>query len=289
MAEAAGNNLDLSNSLDSPDDTYDDIMHYYVYDGVRLPPFCRGKMEDIMNFTVREDDIWIVTYPKSGLWAQDLIYLLSQGGNIHEVGLDQESVEDAVPYLEYPSPGLKMLNKMKSPRLIKSHLPIRLLPIGVRQKQCKVIYVARNPKDVMCSFYDFHRMVRMVNYKGTFNQFFHRFINNKLGYGSYFDHTVDAWMHKDDPNVLFVKYEDLKKEFCVTVGKLARFMGITITAEMIDSIADYWEYEAQYNRREDRVGYWKNMFTVAMNEKFERIYPQKMKNIALQFDFGDVQ
>ncbi|XP_078000468.1 sulfotransferase 4A1-like [Glandiceps talaboti] len=286
MAEAAGD-FCISNSIDSPDDSYDDIMHYYVYEGVRLPPFCRGKMEDIMNFPVRSDDVWIVTYPKSALWTQDLIYLLSQGGNIENADLDQETVEDSVPYLEYPSPGLEMLKDMKSPRLIKSHLPVKLLPIGVRQNQCKVIYVARNPKDVMCSFYDFHRMVRMVNYKGTFNQFFNRFLNNKLGYGSYFDHVLDGWTHKDDPKFMFLNYEDLKKELCVTIGKLARFMEVTITADMIGKIADYWNAETQYNRREDRVGYWKNMFTVAMNEKFERIYPQKMKGVGLDFDFGD--
>lgn len=39
---------------------------YFEYNGVRLPPFCRGKMEEIANFSLRSSDIWIVTYPKSG-------------------------------------------------------------------------------------------------------------------------------------------------------------------------------------------------------------------------------
>lgn len=39
---------------------------YFEYNGVRLPPFCRGKMEEIANFPVRGSDVWIVTYPKSG-------------------------------------------------------------------------------------------------------------------------------------------------------------------------------------------------------------------------------
>lgn len=39
---------------------------YFEYNGVRLPPFCRGKMEEIANFPVRDSDVWIVTYPKSG-------------------------------------------------------------------------------------------------------------------------------------------------------------------------------------------------------------------------------
>lgn len=39
---------------------------YFEFHGVRLPPFCRGKMEDIADFPVRPSDVWIVTYPKSG-------------------------------------------------------------------------------------------------------------------------------------------------------------------------------------------------------------------------------
>ena len=42
---------------------------YFEFDGVRLPPFCRGKMDDIANFSLRSSDIWIVTYPKSGKYA----------------------------------------------------------------------------------------------------------------------------------------------------------------------------------------------------------------------------
>lgn len=39
---------------------------YFEFDGVRLPPFCRGKMEEIATFSLRNSDVWIVTYPKSG-------------------------------------------------------------------------------------------------------------------------------------------------------------------------------------------------------------------------------
>ena len=30
-------------------------------------------------------------------------------------------------------------------------------------------------------------------------------------YGDYFDHVLSWWAHKDDKNVLFIKYEDIKK------------------------------------------------------------------------------
>ena len=38
------------------------------------------------------------------------------------------SIDDRFPYLEYLTPGLEAIDKMPSPRLIKTHMPLRLLP-----------------------------------------------------------------------------------------------------------------------------------------------------------------
>ena len=51
------------------------------------------------------------------------------------------------------------------PRFVKSHLPFslnnpRLLDV------CKVVYVARNPKDVCVSFYHHVRLIRMHEFMG---------------------------------------------------------------------------------------------------------------------------
>lgn len=51
---------------DTPSTPIEFESKYFEFDGVRLPPFCRGKMEEIANFSLRSSDIWIVTYPKSG-------------------------------------------------------------------------------------------------------------------------------------------------------------------------------------------------------------------------------
>ena len=32
-----------------------------------------------------------------------------------------------------------------------------------------------------------------------------------MPYGPWTNHVLEWWKHKDDPNVLFLKYEDLKK------------------------------------------------------------------------------
>lgn len=52
--------------VDTPSTPIEYESKYFEHHGVRLPPFCRGKMEEIANFSLRSSDIWIVTYPKSG-------------------------------------------------------------------------------------------------------------------------------------------------------------------------------------------------------------------------------
>lgn len=44
----------------------------------------------------------------SGVWVQDRIYLLLQKGNLQETSISLETVEDAIPFLEGPSPGLEI-------------------------------------------------------------------------------------------------------------------------------------------------------------------------------------
>lgn len=53
--------------VDTPSTPIEYESKYFEYHGVRLPPFCRGKMDEIANFSLRSSDIWIVTYPKSGI------------------------------------------------------------------------------------------------------------------------------------------------------------------------------------------------------------------------------
>jgi hypothetical protein len=68
---------------------------------------------------------------------------------------------------------------MPSPRFIKSHLPLSLLPPSLIDT-CKVLHVARDPRDVAVSYYYHNKMFNVVNYSGDFKQYWNDFINNKI-------------------------------------------------------------------------------------------------------------
>ena len=42
-----------------------------------------------------------------------------------------------------------------------------------------------------------------------------------VSYNAWNDHVLGWWKHKDDPNVLFLKYEDLQKVMFSSVSTIA--------------------------------------------------------------------
>ncbi|KAG8438595.1 hypothetical protein GDO86_004963 [Hymenochirus boettgeri] len=203
------------------------------------------------------------------------------------------NIDEQLPVLEYPQPGLDIIKELTSPRLIKSHLPYRFLPSDLHNGNSKVIYMARNPKDLVVSYYQFHRSLRTMSYRGTFQEFCRRFMNDKLGYGSWFDHVQEFWDHHLDSNVLFLKYEDLHKDLGTMVEQLVRFLGVSYDKAQLESTVEHCHLlidqccnaEALPIGR-GRIGLWKDIFTVSMNEKFDFVYKQRMGKSDLTFDFN---
>lgn len=75
----------------------------------------------------------------------------------------------------------------------------------------QVVYMARNPKDVIVSFYFHHKLIRVHDYQGTLEEFVQYFTNNQIIYTPFFPHILDAWSKRHHPNLHFVFYEDMKR------------------------------------------------------------------------------
>merc|ERR1719270_1063570 len=109
---------------------------------------------------VREDDIWVVTPPKCGTtWMQvyrfpflemeSLTYWNEENRDV-EIGSLAQTVENQPKFF---ANSMKHVESLPSPRFIKTHHPISMLPPDLLTK-AKVIYVGRNVKDIcVSSFY----------------------------------------------------------------------------------------------------------------------------------------
>lgn len=75
-------------------------------------------------------------------------------------------------------PGYEFIPNITDRRFIKTHLPFSLMPPSVMNEQAKIIYVARNPKDVAVSYYHLSRLYRTTGYVNDFDTFWNHFEND---------------------------------------------------------------------------------------------------------------
>ncbi|GFT92082.1 sulfotransferase 1C4 [Nephila pilipes] len=196
------------------------IPHYQDIDGFRIPGFFSVEAyKSALGYKPRPDDLFIVTYPKCGTtWVQNIVACIFRGGKPFQSALEFFT---ETPFLEMT--GSEAAETMKRPGAIKLHLPFHLTPWS---PNAKYIFVARNPKDCCVSFY--HHTERMPGYqfeKGKFDDFFELFIKGEVDFGDYFDTLLSWYEHRNDPNVLFITYEQLKKDARNYVLKIAEFIG----------------------------------------------------------------
>ncbi|XP_044181976.1 sulfotransferase 1E1-like [Acropora millepora] len=121
-------------------------------------------------------------------------------------------------------------------------------------------------------------------------------------YSKWNDHVLSWWKHREDPNVLFLKYEDMQKDLPSHVRRIADFLQKPLSDEIIDRIAEQCTFKEmmRYPKtfkiiegddeiglilRKGVVGDWKNYFTPEMNERFEKEVLAKLKGTGLEFEF----
>ncbi|KAK8756155.1 hypothetical protein V5799_001143 [Amblyomma americanum] len=91
-------------------------------------------------------------------------------------------------------------------------------------KGSKYIYVARNPNDCAVSFYHFLNGFQQRDFV-DFDEFLTLFLSGKVPYGDYFDHLLFWYGRREDSNIHFVTYEQLKQDTREEVLKMADFLG----------------------------------------------------------------
>lgn len=289
----------------------------YDYEGNVMQKMIPPKyIRDIMDFKVRDDDTFLITFPKSGTtWVQRIICLILEEG----IDSSQTHLFKKVPFLEMPQgyssdsdvepPGLyEIANKKPSPRFMKTQLRMKYLPREIETKKPKIVYVARNPKDNAVSYFNFCSLtVHCPKYK-VWSEFLRDFQRGALPRGSWFENVLGWWQKRNEPNVLFLKYEDLQKNLPASVVQIAEFLGRKLSEETIEDICNKSSFNSMKNDpmtnpdlimpsfkeglkenrsflRKGTVGDWKNYFTVSQSEEFDALYKEKMEGSGLSFDF----
>ena len=179
------------------------------------------------SLSVRPDDTFIVSYPRSGnTWIRFLVANL-----LHPTeAVTFANVERLIPDAEAQSS--RYLKRIPSPRLIKSHQYFD-------HRYAKVLYIVRDPRDVVLSYYDFSRKYRHIPDRYPLESYVHDFVNGRLnssGWGTWAE-NVGTWLaaRRGRPGFHLLRYEDLKANTEAELATVARFLGIDPVPERLRS------------------------------------------------------
>lgn len=276
---------------------------YRMLEGIMMPPYItpnRYKLSRTLE--TREGDICFISFPKSGsTWLSHIIYLLVHNGQTPEGETLRSSLHWVASSWPYPR-SKEELDALPSPRIFKSHMPYHMAVGGTpTETPCKYIYIARNPKDVAVSYFHFESGKKWSgNYSGTWEHWLDAFMNGNIQRGDWFDHMLSWWQHKDADNILFLRYEELKEDFDKVLEQLSHFLGYPLNDQLRTVIKEKTAFSTMKQDdfsslheipelgsffRKGQIGSWKDRFTVAQSEAFDRYYAERTKGYDIEFKF----
>ncbi|KAK4422354.1 Cytosolic sulfotransferase 15 [Sesamum alatum] len=296
------------------------------WDGLPLVKYCgcwllvmlfRPIIAAQNHFKAKDTDIILTTMPKSGTtWLKALTFSIA---NRNVFPIDQSPLLTSNPHMLVPFLELNIykeqdnpdLETIPSPRIFSTHMHFKMLPDSIRETDCRIIYICRNPLDQLVSHIHFSSQNNFGKDADpvAIDEAFDMFCQGINSFGPFWDHVLGYWnAHLENPGkVLFLKYEDLKEDITSQVKKIAEFMGFPFSLEeeeqgMIDQISGLCSFESLSNLtvnkrgdingilknssffRKGQVGDWTNYLTPAMAERIKKLMDSKFEGSGLMFN-----
>jgi hypothetical protein len=167
------------------------------------------------GLTVFPDDIFLVSYPRSGnTWTRFLL------GNLiyQKEPVTFSNIESRIPEI-YFNPD-RFMRELPRPRMLKSHE-------AFQPHYPRVIYIVRDPRDVAVSFYHHNVKAGNIGEDYPMAHFVPRFIAGEFDhkFGSWRDNVL-SWttLRGNSKNFLMLRYEDMKRDTRAELIKIVRFL-----------------------------------------------------------------
>ncbi len=164
-------------------------FHSFKHNILRLPPL-----------DVRPTDCFLVSWPRSGnTWMRYMLF----NAIYPNAQWDLLSIDLKMPILDRIDLPQILPSLDDQPfRLFKSHDPFNAYFL-----KGKVVYILRDGRDALLSHYHYRR--QMDKLQITFPEFVARAVKGKVTYGSWHKHVIGWLAHQNNPNVLFLRYEEM--------------------------------------------------------------------------------
>ena len=229
------------------------------------------------NLELRDGDVFVCSYPKSGTtWMQHIVTSLLTRGTRPAAG---EHISAFAPFFEIdkswdantgqPRDGALGEEAAGGRRIFNTHLRWSQMPKQAGSG-ARYIYVLRDGCDVATSF--FHHLSNQDGdggFEGSFDDFFESWLAGSLPYGRWVDH-VKSWLalrHSGNvgaDHVHVVVYEDLLADPANELEKLNAFLGMpslnpTELATLVE-VTSFQFMKEHEDRFQPQSVAWKNGF-----------------------------
>lgn len=203
---------------------------------------------EILKF--RPTDVLILGPPKSGTtWLQQILHQIRTGGD--EDFSDIYDITKICPMYITGFPGYQIDGEQKAtPRIFKGHSGYNAIP---KVDGMKYVVVLRDPVDAIWSFVKFGTRFYGFNRDMTTEELKEIYGNPSFDLLDPWHFTISWLPHINDPNVLWLHYEDLILDLKFCILKLAEFLGFELTEIQLDRIHNFCTFNYMSAR--------KNMFS----------------------------
>ncbi|KAJ1406728.1 Sulfotransferase domain [Sesbania bispinosa] len=233
------------------------------------------------HFQAKDSDIFVATAPKSGTnWLKALTFAV---------------VPD--------------LSNIPEPRLFGTHIPFSSLANSIKESNCRIVYICRNPFETFISSWIFNNKIKPASLPTLkLEEAFEMYCKGIIGFGPFWNHMLGYWKESiERPNkVLFLKYENLKEDVNFHLKRVAEFLGCPFTLEeensgVIEDIINLCSFEKmkelEINKsgtfarnfgnkflfRKGEIGDWVNYLSPSMVEKLSKVIEEKLGGSGLTF------
>lgn len=181
----------------------------------------------------------------------------------------------------------------------------------LKESKVKVIYVLRNPKDQMVSQFNFFQKQpmfgqhpEMKHWFDSFDAFFPHALEGDFhidglyppAKSTYIDHIFSWLPEADDDHILFVYFEDLKKDFLGELQKIIDFLKISLSEEKKKEISEKTSIESMRKEYAQKnlpdglinkggVGGWRDVFSDEQSKQVDAVF-QKLAGTGVEFQFS---